>query len=77
MSLVNDKWGERTHGDGKSRPFTARTSRDVVAEVLARREGRAEIRPGHWVAAGAIVRALKDAGWVLGQRDRNSDGSAA
>lgn len=52
----------RTADDGRSRPFapdTTRSARQIVARVLAERDGWAEIRPGHWAEAGAIVAALR------------------
>lgn len=62
----------RTCDDGRSRPFVGRTSRDVIAEALARRDGWAEIRPGQWALAGRIVRDLRAAGWPTRQHDRQS-----
>ncbi len=59
--------------DTASRPFGSATDdpRQVIAEVVAAREGWAEIRPGHWATAGAIVKALKARDMVKAKRDRN------
>ncbi len=45
--------------------------RQVIAELLATRDGWAEIRPTHWATAGAIVRALKARDMVKAKRDRS------
>lgn len=45
--------------------------RQVIAEVIATRDGWAEIRPAHWATAGAIVRALKARDMVKPKRERN------
>ncbi len=59
-----------------SRPFVDSTDdpRQVVAEVIARRDGWVEIRPKHWADAGAIVKALKDRGMIRSKRERNAAG---
>ncbi len=66
--MIRGAW--RTLDDGRSRPFGGGTSRDVVAEALARHDGWAEIRPGQWALAGRVVKDLRTAGWRLGARDR-------
>lgn len=55
----------RTSTDGRSRPFTGRTARDLIAETLARYDGWAEIRPTHWSQAGAVVKVLRAEGFSL------------
>lgn len=55
-----------------NRPFDPASGdpRQVVAEVLAKRDGRTEIRPAHWWAAGAVVKALKGADMIRPKRER-------
>ena len=62
---VTGAWGAQRCDDGDSRPFGGTTARDVIAETLARRDGWAEVRPSHWRAAGATVKALRAAGIPL------------
>ncbi len=62
---ITGKWGEQRCDDGESRSFGGTDARSVIAETLARREGWAEIRPGHWRHAGAVAAALRDAGLLL------------
>lgn len=63
-------FGNYKCADGASRPFddTSTDPRMIAAQVLARRDGWAEIRPGHWAEAGAIVKALKAAGQLVDRR---------
>lgn len=63
-------YGSFTYDDGDSRPFNPDSTdpRQITAQVIARRDGWAEIRPGHWAAAGAIVKALKEAGQLVDRR---------
>jgi hypothetical protein len=66
------EWGSRTIADGSSRDIDDATTdpRMVIARYLARADGWAEIRPGHWAKAGAIVKALKAAGQLIDRRRR-------
>lgn len=59
--------------DGNSRQFEPDSDdpRHVTAEVIAKRDGWAGIRPGHWAEAGAIVKALKGRDMVKAKRERN------
>ena len=68
--MADGKWGEFRRDDGQSRPFGGGTARDVVAEVVARRDGWVEIRPGHWAEAGAVIEALRTAGFPTRKGDR-------
>lgn len=43
-----------------------------INAVLARRDGWAEIRPGHWAGSGAIVKALKAAGHLVDRRRKTT-----
>lgn len=62
-----------TTNPATSRQFDPDTDdpRMVIAEVIAKRDGWAEIRPGHWATAGAIVKALKGRDMVKPKRERN------
>lgn len=74
------RWGEQCCDDGDSRPFpTADTldPREIVAQVLAVRDGWAEIRPNHWATAGAVVKALKAAGRIATVAEMNRRTSRA
>ena len=66
--LIEGQWGTLTFADGSSRPFGGTTARDVIARTLAERDGWAEIRPTHWAHAGALVKALRAAGFPLRRR---------
>ncbi len=63
--MIKGRWGEMRLDDGSSRPFGGTDARSVIAECLARRSGWAEIPPGTWADAGAIVKALRSAGVSL------------
>lgn len=68
--MPDGQFGRFTSDDGESRPFQPDSTdpRVITATVIARRSGWAEIRPGHWAEAGAIVKALKDAGQLVDRR---------
>lgn len=68
------EWGNKTLADGRSRAIDGTTTepRMVIARYLAHADGWAEIRPGHWAEAGAIVKALKAAGQLVDRRRRAS-----
>lgn len=62
--------GHGRYDDGRSRPFQpdSNNARQVIAQTLAARDGWAEIRPGHWAAAGALVKELRGRGLLTGRR---------
>ena len=68
-------YGNQTIADGRSRTIddTSTDPRMVAARTLARRDGWAEIRPTHWAMAGAIVKALKEAGQLVDRRRTRPD----
>lgn len=65
-------WGEFRRDDGESIPFNPASDdpRHIAAIELARRDGWAEIRPGHWATAGGVVRALKQRDMIRPKRER-------
>lgn len=67
-------YGNQTLADGDSRPFDDASTdpRMIVARLLARRDGWAEIRPTHWATAGAVVKALKEAGRLVDRRRKTT-----
>lgn len=64
------EFGTYTYNDGQSRRFddASTNPRMVIAQTLAKRAGWAEIRPDHRAEAGAIVKALKEAGTFVARR---------
>jgi hypothetical protein len=73
MTTTGD-YGQYRCDDGHSRTFVpdSMDPRVIVAMVLAKRGGWAEIRPGTWTEAGAIVRELKAKGQLVDRRVRKS-----
>lgn len=76
--LIGD-YGSYRCDDGASRPFLPDSVdvRQVIAETVAIRNGWAEIRPGHWADAGALVKALKARGMLRTARERKAAVAAA
>lgn len=73
MTTISGDWGSyRCTVDTDSRQFVPDTDdpRQVIAEIIATRDGWAEIRPAHWATAGAILRALKARDMVKAKRER-------
>ena len=64
-------WNEPVN-DGKSRPFddTSTDPQQVVAQVLAGRDGWPEICPRHWRDADAVVKTLRAKGQLVDRRAR-------
>jgi hypothetical protein len=72
--MLTGDYGSYRSDDGASRPFQpdSTDARQVVAEVIARRDGWAEIRPGHWADAGVLVKELKAHGMLRTARERKA-----
>lgn len=62
--------GDGRCDDGRSRPFLPDSAdpRQVIAQTLAGRHGWAEIRPGHWAEAAAVVKALREQRLLVDRR---------
>jgi hypothetical protein len=67
-------YGTYRSDDGQSRAFQPDSDdvRQIVAEVIARRDGWAEIRSGHWADAGVVVKELKARGMIRTVRERKA-----